>query len=272
MEKYYKFEKEIAESVGIEGAIILQWIKDNETATYIKLEKVFSGLPFWTETDLVSHLLDLHQKGLLNVDLDKKRISKESNSRSKVLQINNKTTSRANIDNTWQPSEDVVEILTRSGINEDFINELIAEFVVYWTERPGTLVSYNSKFIEHVRLKWAQHSAEIHTKNEPSTIDSDWYPSDDCMDIIQMTGIEKEFVDQYLPEFILYWKEDGRAFVSWDVKFLDFIKRKSNFTLEDMSKEHTQKFDFYNPYNETDTAENKGDNAALSKLRDKYKI
>ena len=121
MDKYYKFEKEIAESVGIEGAIILQWIKDNETATYIKLEKVFSGLPFWTETDLVSHLLDLHQKGLLNVDLDKKRISKESNAKSKVLQINNKTTSRANIDNTWQPSEDVVEILTRSGINEDFI-------------------------------------------------------------------------------------------------------------------------------------------------------
>ena len=49
MDKYYKFEKEIAESVGIEGAIILQWIKDNETVTYIKLEKVFSGLPFWTE-------------------------------------------------------------------------------------------------------------------------------------------------------------------------------------------------------------------------------
>ena len=84
MDKYYKFEKEIAESVGIEGAIILQWVKDNETATYIKLEKVFSGLPFWTETDLVSHLLDLHQKGLLNVDLDKKRISKESNAKSKV--------------------------------------------------------------------------------------------------------------------------------------------------------------------------------------------
>ena len=122
MDKYYKFEKEIAESVGIECEIILQLVKDNETATYIKLEKVFSGLPFWTETDLVSHLLDLHQKGLLNVDLDKKRISKESNAKSKVLQINNKTTSRANIDNTWQPSEDVVEILTRSGINEDFIN------------------------------------------------------------------------------------------------------------------------------------------------------
>ena len=45
MGKHVKqFEKEIAESVGIEGAIILQWVKDNETATYIKLEKVFSGL------------------------------------------------------------------------------------------------------------------------------------------------------------------------------------------------------------------------------------
>ena len=27
-------------------------------------------------------------------------------------------------------------------------------------------------------------------------------------------------------------EEDGGAFVSWDVKFLDFIERKSNFTMK----------------------------------------
>ena len=29
-----------------------------------------------------------------------------------------------------------------------------------------------------------------------------------------MTGIDDDFVQLHLPEFILYWKEDGRAFVS----------------------------------------------------------
>ena len=28
---------------------------------------------------------------------------------------------------------------------------------------------------------------------------------------MKMTGIEIDFAKKYLPEFILYWKEDGRA-------------------------------------------------------------
>ena len=84
-----------------------------------------------------------------------------------------------------------------------------------------------------------------------------------------MTGIDKSFSDKYLPEFILYWKDDGRAFVSWDIKFLDFIKKKWNFHIEDSSNGHREEFDFYDPTKET---VEKTKSKTLSDLREKYKI
>ena len=98
----------------------------------------------------------------------------------------------------WSPSIEVLEILVRSGMNEAFVKELIPEFVIYWSERPDVLISYNSKFIEHARLKWAQYNAEVDTKKSPTVINNAWVPSDDCIDIIKMTGIDVEFAEKYL--------------------------------------------------------------------------
>ena len=167
---------------------------------------------------------------------------------------------------------DVYEILKRSGIEEVFIDDLVDEFIVYWKDRPSALISFNSKFIEYVRIKWAQHTAEIDTKTSPTVIDNSWKPSSDCFDIIKMTGISKEFAEKLLPEFILYWKNDGRAFISWDIKFLDFIKNKWNFETEASSNGSVQKFDFYNPYEDDTQVKKTKDIAKLKELRNKYKI
>ena len=75
--------------------------------------------------------------------------------------INNRSNK---IDKSWSPSEDAIEVLQRAGVNAEFINSLLDEFIIYWSEKSSALVSYNSKFIEYCRLKWAQHTAEIDTK------------------------------------------------------------------------------------------------------------
>ena len=87
-----------------------------------------------------------------------------------------------------------------------------------------------------------------------------------------MTGIDLDFAEKYLPGFILYWKEDGRAFTSWDIKFLDFIKKKWNFNVEDSSNGHKEEFDFFDPYAETVESQNKSNSDTLTNLREKYKI
>lgn len=266
----FKFKREVAETLGLNNAILLEYIT-NADSQKCQLESLLKELNFWDENEIMSLLIDLNVKGLVELDTVKKTVSLNKGQPKTKLQTPKKI-KRSNMASDWSPSDEVFEILVRSGMEESFIKELIPEFVIYWTERPDVLISYNSKFIEYARLKWAQFNAEVDTKKSPVVIDSAWKPSDDCMDIIKMTGIEMGFAEKYLPEFILYWKEDGRAFTSWDIKFLDFIKKKWNFNIEDSSNGHKEEFDFFDPYKETVGSPDKRNSDTLNSLREKYKI
>ena len=271
MDKSLKFDREVAESIGVESAIILNWIKERDKEKTIKLVDAFKEFSFWNETDLMSYLISLEQKNLISLDLDKKTISKAvSNKKKNNLQMN-KVHEKSQISKTWRPSEDVTEILTRAGMDNEFLEKLIPEFVIYWSERADVLISYNSKFIEHARLKWAQHSAEIETKADPTVISDDWQPSQDCIDIIQMAGIDNNFVEESLPEFKLYWKEDGRSSVSWDSKFINFIKKRASFFDGSSGKQNKPSFNWYNPY-EDEKEKKKSNKETVEKLRKKHKI
>ena len=271
MDKSFKFDKETAESIGVESAIILNWIKERVEQRTIKLVDVFKEFLFWNETDLMSYLISLEQKNLIGLDLNKKTIFKASSGKKKFNVQMKQVHEKSQISKTWRPSDDVVEILTRSGMEEDFLKELIPEFIIYWSERADVLVSYNSKFIEHARLKWAQHSAEIETKNDPKVISEDWQPSEDCIDIIGMAGIDNSFIEESLPEFKLYWKEDGRASVSWDSKFISFIKKRASFFDEASVNQKKPSFNWYNPY-EDEKGKRKSNNKTVENLRKKHKI
>ena len=266
----FKFKREIAETLGLNTAVLLEYITNSELQK-CKIEFLLKELSFWDENELMSLLIDLNVRGLIDLDTEKKLVSLTKGQPKTKLQTPKKI-KRSNIAYDWSPTDDVFEILVRSGMEESFIKELIPEFVIYWSERPDVLISYNSKFIEHARLKWAQFNAEVDTKKSPTVIDNSWTPSDDCMDILKMTGIDIEFAEKYLPEFILYWKEDGRAFTSWDIKFLDFIKKKWNFNVEDSSNGHKEEFDFFDPYKETVGSPDKSNSDTLANLREKYKI
>ncbi|RPG44024.1 MAG: hypothetical protein CBC72_001625 [Gammaproteobacteria bacterium TMED112] len=266
----FKFKQEVAETLGLNNAVLLEYIKCADLHK-CKIESILKDLTFWDENELMTVLIDLNVKGLIELDTEKKIVSLSTVS-SKIKLQTPKKIKKSNMASDWSPSIEVLEILVRSGMNEAFVKELIPEFVIYWSERPDVLISYNSKFIEHARLKWAQYNAEVDTKKSPTVINNAWVPSDDCIDIIKMTGIDVEFAEKYLPEFILYWKEDGRAFTSWDIKFLDFIKKKWNFNIEHSSNGNKEEFDFYDPYKETVGSPDKSNSDTLTNLREKYKI
>lgn len=269
MNKFFKFEKEAAENIGLVKSILYQFIKDQKIR--INLNDIVKEFSFLSQDEIINAISDLSDKGLVDFNHHKEQISlKTGLSKKKTLSPSKRQSIR--IQSDWLPSDDVYEILKRSGIEGVFINSLIDEFIVYWKDRPSALISFNSKFIEFVRIKWAQHTAEVDTRTSPTVIDKSWKPSSDCFDIIKMTGISRDFAEKRLPEFILYWKNDGRAFISWDIKFLDFIKNKWNFDMESSSNESVQKFDFYNPYEDDTEVKKTKDTSKLKKLRNKYKI
>ncbi len=130
----------------------------------------------------------------------------------------------APLDRHWQPSADAMEIMLRAGIERDFIEDAIPEFILYWRERGAPPKELNSKFIQHIRIQWARFTASVEHGSEPRPITDHWQPSTDVYDILRMSHIDLDFASALLPEFIVYWKDSGQAHTSWNSKFLQHVK------------------------------------------------
>ncbi len=142
----------------------------------------------------------------------------------------NKTTSNFEVsdpiplDNNWRPNADALEILSRNGVDSDFIHEAIPEFVLYWKERGSHPKELNSRFIQHIRLQWARYTSAIKHSTEPTRIPVDWTPSKDVYDILKLSHIDAEFANTLLPEFIVFWRDSNQLQTSWNSKFLQHVK------------------------------------------------
>jgi hypothetical protein len=135
----------------------------------------------------------------------------------------------ATLDRSWYPDVDALQILERSGISREFIEDSIPEFVLYWREIgdkaiAGNSISWGSKFIAHVRRQWSRYTNALEHDQEPRPIAANWQPSEDLYDILRMANIDILFACEQLPEFILFWQDAGTPQRSWNTKFLQHIK------------------------------------------------
>ena len=129
------------------------------------------------------------------------------------------------LDNQWRPSPDALEILLRAGVDRDFIEEAIPEFILYWRERGGPpRGGLNSRFVQHIRIQWARYSSSMVHSTEPRRIAPDWEPNGDVFDILRLSHIDENFARSLLPEFIVYWRDSNQVHTSWNSKFLQHVK------------------------------------------------
>lgn len=127
----------------------------------------------------------------------------------------------------WQPSRDAVEILTRqAGINSNFVEDAIPEFVLYWMERGEHSSTWNSRFIMHVKRQWARFTSAMEHDTLPRPLAPDWRPSEELFDVLTLANIPRTFAEKLVPEFVLYWRDSGQLYGSWNTKFLQQVKRE----------------------------------------------
>ncbi|WP_068810000.1 DnaT-like ssDNA-binding domain-containing protein [Pseudohongiella nitratireducens] len=124
----------------------------------------------------------------------------------------------------WQPDPDAVQILMRDGVSQAFIEDAVAEFVLYWRERGAAEGPWSTRFIEHIRRQWARYRATMGEGGLPRQIPADWQPSADVYDILEMAEIDEAFARRKVPEFVLYWRDSGQAHASWNTRFLQYVK------------------------------------------------
>ncbi|MDB4427144.1 DnaT-like ssDNA-binding domain-containing protein [Porticoccaceae bacterium] len=129
--------------------------------------------------------------------------------------------------NEWRPSRDALQILIgQGGINSNFVEDSIPEFILYWRDRGDLSSTWDSKFIQHIRRQWQFFSGMMEQDSMPRKIEAQWQPRASVYDVLQMANINREFAEQLVPEFILYWQENGMPQSSWSTKFLQFVKRQ----------------------------------------------
>ena len=283
------FSKEIASTLGLEEAILVEFLKSSKKDKPVSFNQISQELNFWNKEKLTLLLENLLKVGLINnvmhqgsmhfifkktnqkIELNKenkwipdkevldqiteygipedfanlqiddfKKLSEEKNETSnnwgiKFLRFvikkwrfkeaeDNKKKKTKPIAKDWAPDDDAIEILIKSGVNEDFIDREIAEFILYWSERKEESDIWNSKFIAHIRRQWGRFKDVKENDNLPSKMTSEWNPNQDFFDILELTEITKEFAENAKPEFIMYWKETGQSLTSWNSKFLQHVK------------------------------------------------
>ena len=179
------------------------------------LDQLEDFIFYWRERGETSHAWE--NKFRQHVTTNWRR---HQQSQAESFQVPEKTT----LDNSWRPSLDALEIMERGGIDREFIEQAIPEFILYWRERDATPKVLNSKFIQHIRIQWAKYNSSLEHSTEPKRITDQWLPAEDVFDILRMSHIDTDFAHSLLPEFIVYWKDSNQAQTSWNSKFLQHVK------------------------------------------------
>jgi len=249
------------QSAVIEGQINGQYRWYRLTATQLS-----QALPFWQKRDIQRIIENLRQQGVLilssapiaesqelryafndkqfGASSQEARTQTETQERTpQEASVFKQNQARANaIHQTWRADEHSIRLLAQQGVPAHFAHEQTAEFVQYWSERGEARHSWGSKFISHVLYKWREYEAQ-QRKNKPSQIDSasaetgqsnspvplnkGWRPSEDACEILEIqAGIHRHFIEDALPEFILYWTEKGDHSNTWNARFISHVKRQ----------------------------------------------
>lgn len=127
----------------------------------------------------------------------------------------------------WRPSEDAVDVLTRHAqINRGFVEDAIAEFVLFWREQGATSDNWNRRFRDHVTRQWAKYNAALEHDTTPRRLPEGWQPSRDVYDVLRLANIDLQFATELVPEFAIYWRDSNQVHSSWNTRFLQYVKRR----------------------------------------------
>ncbi len=246
----------IAATIGLEEATLLAVLSatartgrglQNNGFTWYSLDAAaFASLtPFWQAADIQRICTNLREQGLLLIAsapfTSSSQLKFAFNQRSPATAAPTATHKAAPqqpmtptaiggktlIAPNWQPDRETLARLAQHNIPQTFTRELIPEFVSYWRESGETATSWGSKFMRHVLHRWREHQAQQNALSKEQPMTRNWRPSADAMDVLTVhAGISKSFIEDAIPEFELYWREQGATSDNWNKKFRDHVHRQ----------------------------------------------
>lgn len=126
----------------------------------------------------------------------------------------------------WQPSVDWIKKCQQHNVPEAFVHDLIPEFVSYWRDRGQARFSWGNAFYKHVLKEWRNEQTRKGAFELATEMSATWRPSEDAIGILEISGINSSFIEDAIPEFVLYWRERGMVNGAWNTKFIEHIRRQ----------------------------------------------
>jgi len=250
-ERQLVFSPALAQTLGLEEAILLQHLGElfqhrstepHQGYQWMRIERqwLLDTLPFWSTVDLHRISKSLADKGVILMDspplhdadtlvfaLNESRSPRAPRAQTHTAPARN--SGAGLIGASWSPTEDLLQLLALNhGISRQFAVDQLEDFVYYWRERGEISHAWESKYRQHVLSRWRhseQSQAERFTQPEVS-ITGNWYPSADAMEILEKAEINRTFIDDAVPEFVLYWRERNPKEKALNSKFIQHVRRQ----------------------------------------------
>lgn len=213
--KKYSFSREIAESLGITEAIILDFFQNNQENFSLSILK--DEFRFLDVSQIENSYQKLDNLGLFN------NISAKDNASNPDESMN------------FYPSEDLVKQACNLGIEEEFLRDQLPSFNLFWKGKDLKPHLKESKFLQYALKNWREKEKIEYQESKKVLIDQNWQPSEDARSILKGLEIGDSFIESLLPEFILFWKEKRIKSNSWNSTFLNHAKKqwaRKNFKLD----------------------------------------
>lgn len=220
-EKKYSFSKEIAESLGIIEAIILDFFQNNPKN--FSLDTLKNEFRFLDVSQIENSYKKLNNLGLFKIIPTKDNWSEPDETMN------------------FYPSEDLVKQACNLGIEEDFLGDQLPSFNLFWKGKDLKPHLKESKFLQYALKNWREKEKIEYQESKKVLIDSNWWPSEDAISILKSLDINDSFIESLLPEFILFWKEKRIKSNSWNSTFLNHVKKqwaRKNFKLDSDKENH----------------------------------
>ena len=149
---------------------------------------------------------------------------RQPNQRNNVTPI--PTSGASLISPNWLPGLDWIKKCKQHNVPEEFIHALVPEFVGYWRDRAQARFSWGNAFYKHVLKEWRNEQTRKGAYELATEMSAQWRPSQDAVGILEISGINSSFIEDAIPEFVLYWRERGMVNGAWNTKFIEHIRRQ----------------------------------------------
>jgi hypothetical protein len=255
----------LAATIGLEEAVLLHVVSElvlqhaavlRQKRRYAEIndETLIAALPFWALPDIKRVQKSLQDLGLLLMepvagksDTFLLAINQQHNGKAKAADTRprapaasnpvlntpvssssapNKSGVAAPIPANWQPDATLFDQCSQRNIPRDYVERELSAFILYHRDRGKSQYSWHHTFLNWVVSGWEKQRSQQNTRVLESTMSPDWIPSDDAVSILEHGGISLGFIEEAVPEFVLYWREKGTSGSEWNSRFIAHVRRQ----------------------------------------------